>query len=75
MMKVTLNGDHKTVADNCTLGELIEQLGLTEKRIAVEVNRELIIRSEHASYKLSDGDQVEIVHAIGGGETRRTNHE
>jgi sulfur carrier protein len=46
---------------------LIDRLELTGKRLAVEVNEEVVPRSLHAGYRLHDGDRVEIVHAIGGG--------
>ena len=41
--------------------------GLAEKRVAVEVNLEIVPRSRHATRVLGEGDRVEIVHAIGGG--------
>lgn len=67
-MNIALNGEQKSLHDNCTIAELITQLDLTGNRIAVEVNREIIPRTEHESHQLRDGDQVEIVHAIGGGQ-------
>ena len=63
----TLNGDPHVVADGATVASLIEQLGLAGKRLAVEVNEEVVPRSHHAERALASGDQVEIVHAIGGG--------
>lgn len=65
-MKLTVNGDSLDFGGT-TVAELIEQLALTGRRLAVEVNREIIPRSQHASHVLEDGDIVEIVHAIGGG--------
>lgn len=55
------------VPQNSTLQDLVEQLQLTGKRIAVEVNLEIVPRSQHSGYQLQPGDRVEIVHAIGGG--------
>jgi len=66
-MQIQVNGEALDVADNATLAELIEQLQLTGKRIAIELNLEIIPRSEHPATRLSAGDRVEIVHAIGGG--------
>jgi len=66
-MNITLNGTQKSVADSCTISDLIVQLGLTEKRLAVEVNLDIIPRSEHASHTLQENDKVEVVQAIGGG--------
>jgi sulfur carrier protein len=46
---------------------LIEHLGLTEGPVAVEKNREVVPRAEHACTRLDDGDVLEIVHFVGGG--------
>ncbi len=66
-MQIILNGDPRTVADGATVASLIEQLDLAGKRLAVEVNEEVVPRSRHSECPLASGDQVEIVHAIGGG--------
>ncbi len=66
-MDIILNGEPREVAEACSLTLLTEQLGLTGKRYAVEVNEEIVPRSQHATHILQPGDKVEIVHAIGGG--------
>ncbi|MBA4503588.1 sulfur carrier protein ThiS [Marinobacterium marinum] len=66
-MQIQVNGESLEVGEQITLAELVEQLELTGKRIAIELNLEIIPRSEHAGTRLNGGDQVEIVHAIGGG--------
>lgn len=66
-MQIQVNGDALDISENANLDELIDQLELTGKRIAIELNLEIIPRSEHAATRLSAGDRVEIVHAIGGG--------
>jgi sulfur carrier protein len=66
-MQIRLNGEQRVVDDAINLAQLVEQLELTGKRIAIEVNDELIPRSEHTQHQLSAGDRVEIVQAIGGG--------
>ncbi len=66
-MQIRLNGEQRVVDDATNLAQLVEQLELTGKRIAIEVNDELIPRSEHLQHQLSEGDRVEIVQAIGGG--------
>lgn len=66
-MNIVLNGKQQLVTDQCTISDLIAQLGLTEKRLAVEVNLDIIPRSQHSQHQLSADDKVEIVHAIGGG--------
>lgn len=66
-MKIILNGHALDLLDNSTLLNLIESQDLRGKRLAVEVNLEIIPKAEHANYILKDDDKVEIVHAIGGG--------
>jgi len=67
IMKIQLNGKEQQIETATTLLKLIENEGMAGKRLAAEVNREIITKSEHANYILKDGDNVEIVHAIGGG--------
>lgn len=66
-MQIQLNGEKTTLDDTATVQALVESLGLAERRIAVEVNEEIVPRSQHSERRLADGDSVEIVHAIGGG--------
>jgi sulfur carrier protein len=66
-MQIVLNGESREVPEGCTAAQLVEQLGLTNERIAMEVNLEIVPRSHYAQHNLSTGDRVEIVHAIGGG--------
>jgi len=65
-MKLTVNGDTLTL-DGTTIADLVTQLNLAGRRLAVEVNRDIVPKSQHADFTLKDGDVVEIVHAIGGG--------
>lgn len=67
LMVILLNGEKHTLSDGATAATLVEALGLGEKRIAMEVNREIVPRSQYANHPLHEGDQVEVVHAIGGG--------
>jgi sulfur carrier protein len=66
-MKVTVNGKDIEAPDGSTIRQLIEQLGLTEGPVAVELNRDVVPRAEHAARTLSSGDALEIVHFVGGG--------
>jgi len=66
-MRVTVNGDTVELPEGLTAGELVERIGLADQRIALEVNREIVPRSEYAQTTLHDGDRVEVVRAIGGG--------
>ncbi|MCP8462909.1 sulfur carrier protein ThiS [Pseudomonas sp. ZM23] len=66
-MRIQLNGEPFELPDGQTVANLLERLDLTGKRVAVELNLDIVPRSQHAATALSDGDQVEVVHAIGGG--------
>ena len=66
-MNIYLNGEARQVPDNCSAAQLVEELGLGGKRIAMEVNMEIVPRSSYADATLRADDKVEIVHAIGGG--------
>lgn len=66
-MRILLNGEQRQVATDCTLADLLTTLELRDKRFAVEINEELVPRSEHAAHALQADDRVEIVQAIGGG--------
>lgn len=66
-MQVQVNGDPMELPDEATVAVLIDRLALAGKRLAVEVNEDIVPRSQHTEFSLSDGDRVEVVHAIGGG--------
>ena len=66
-MQIELNGHAQTLSDIPTITELLERNGYAGRRVAVEVNRTIVPRSEHGIRRLAEGDVVEIVNAIGGG--------
>jgi len=66
-MQVQVNGEAMELPNGVTIAALIDHLTLTGKRIAVEVNEDIVPRSQHPEFTLSEGDRVELVHAIGGG--------
>ena len=66
-MNITVNGESRSLESEASLAKLLQMLGLEDKRIAVEVNRDIVPRSEYGSFKLSEDDTIEIVNAIGGG--------
>jgi len=68
-MNITLNGEQKIVPENCTAKQLIESLQLQNTRLALEVNLEIVPRSTFAQRVLRAEDKIEIVRAIGGGQT------
>ena len=67
-MQVIINGKHTKLTDVKTVETLIKHLELSG-RIAIEINQQIIPRAEYATHTLTDGDVIEIVHAIGGGAT------
>ena len=66
-MQIILNGEPFTAESPLTVAGLVQQLGLTGKRVAVEVNKEIVPKSQHGQHQLQDEDKVEVVAAIGGG--------
>ena len=66
-MKIVLNGREEDIAGDATLADLLASSGLAGKRVAIEVNREIVPRSDYSARLLAAGDRVEVVHAIGGG--------
>ena len=66
-MNIQLNGERKNIDDDLTAEQLVTQLGLADKRLAMEVNLEIVPRSTYGSVVLKANDKVEIIAAIGGG--------
>ena len=66
-ISITLNGEPRTIDAGLTIAALAEQIGLNPAKIAVERNLEIVPRSTLADVMLTDGDQLEIVHFVGGG--------
>ena len=64
---IVLNGAPRTVPAPCTVAGLLREAGHGERRVAVELNGEIVPRSAHDSRLLAEGDRVEIVQALGGG--------
>jgi len=66
-MQITVNGALRDVPEGLTVRGLVEHLQLTEGPVAVEVNRTIVPRARHAEHTVRQGDEVEIVHFVGGG--------
>ncbi len=66
-LRLTVNGEDQQFASHLTVLGLVERLGLDTRKVAVELNREIVPRSTYAQVMLSEGDVLEIVHFIGGG--------
>jgi len=66
-VEITLNGELRTVAQGLTVADLIAELELQPKFLAVERNLQVVPQSQHAGCRLAPGDQIEIVTLVGGG--------
>ncbi len=64
---IHVNGEPTTIPPGSTLTQLLTNLGLQDRRVAVAVNRSVIPRSGRTAVSLSGGDHVEILEAVGGG--------
>ena len=67
MMTLTINGEMRAFTTLGLLSDLVADLGLDARKVAVERNLEIVPRSAYSATPLSDGDRIEIVHFIGGG--------
>lgn len=66
MLSIQLNGEARQVAAR-SLAELVAELGLEQRMIAIELNLEVVPKSRYADTQLAEGDRIELVHMIGGG--------
>ena len=66
-MDIVLNGEPRQIAPALSVLQLLQLEGLAERRVAVEVNGEIVPRSRQGERWLTEGDRIEIVHALGGG--------
>ncbi|WP_231971814.1 sulfur carrier protein ThiS [Sulfurifustis variabilis] len=66
-MEILVNGEPRRFEGSLTVADLLESMGLAQRRVAVEVNREIVPRSQHGRHPLKQSDRVEVVFAIGGG--------
>jgi thiamine biosynthesis protein ThiS len=66
-VRIVFNGQEREITPNATIAELLAELQLTPKLVAVEVNRDVVPRTRHAEHRLQTGDEVEVVTLVGGG--------
>jgi len=66
-MLLHINGEQRDFPDGLTVAALVAQLGMKPDRIAVELNLEIVPRSQWETITLKDGDKLEVVHFVGGG--------
>jgi sulfur carrier protein len=67
LLSIHVNGEARSVPAEASVADLIEALGLSGRRLAVAVNRDVVPRVQHAARRFSAGDRVEILEAVGGG--------
>jgi sulfur carrier protein len=67
MTTIRLNGTPHELVEPVSIAALLDANGYAGRAVAVEINREIVPKSRHAQHLVHDGDQIEIVHAIGGG--------
>jgi sulfur carrier protein len=66
-MTITLNGEAREIEAGTTVAELVGELHVSPKHVAVEVNLELVPRARHAEHRLCENDRLEVVTLVGGG--------
>lgn len=66
-MKITLNGEKKDIPEGLTVKALLEHLGITPERVAVEINEGIVRKAVYGEVAVRDGDRVEVVQFMGGG--------
>lgn len=66
-MNVTINSQARTINTAMTLSALLDEMGLDDKRIAIEYNRDILTREQFPTITLQEGDNIEIVNFVGGG--------
>ena len=66
-MNIKVNGENIEISDPLTINGLLKHIGLDDRKVAIERNLEIVPKSNYSVTNIADGDQIEIVHFIGGG--------
>lgn len=66
-MKVFINGETKEISRELNLFDLLEHFSLPQKRVAVELNKEVVRKKDWETTKIKDADRIEVIHFVGGG--------
>ncbi len=66
-MQLTINGETRQVGDQVTVEQLLQELAVDTRQVAVECNRQIVPKSQYGQTQLTSGDAIEIVEFIGGG--------
>lgn len=67
MFEIYVNGSRFEMVESCSVAELINDLGLDQNQLAIELNSSILPRSDYALKQIMSGDKLEVVHAVGGG--------
>ncbi|MBI4649833.1 sulfur carrier protein ThiS [Candidatus Desantisbacteria bacterium] len=67
MIKVVINGENRIIDSNLNITQLLKELNLDIRKLAVEVNIKIIPKTDYDSIKINNGDKIEIIHLVGGG--------
>jgi thiazole synthase len=74
-IEITVNGDAYHIGGDSTVIDLVNTLKLASERLAIELNLSILPRAAWSETKLKDGDRIEIVHFVGGGEIHHKSHK
>ena len=66
-MKILINGETKEISTELNLSELLKRFSLPSKRVAIELNKEVVRKKDWENIKITEGDRLEVVHFVGGG--------
>lgn len=66
-MEIFVNGEPRQMTEESSVAQLLNEMGIVQQRLAIEINREIVPRSAYAAHQLKAGDKLEMVHAVGGG--------
>ena len=66
-MTIEVNGKPREIANGTSVASLLDELGVKQPHVAVELNLEVVPRAEHAATALQEGDRLEVVTLVGGG--------
>ena len=66
-MQIVINGENLDFEEELSLADLVEKLELASERVAIELNFQVVRKKEWAETKLKDGDNLEVIHFVGGG--------
>ena len=66
-MRVVINGETKEIVNKVSLSELLKHFSLSDERVAIELNKEVVRKKDWENIKINEADKIEIIHFVGGG--------